>query len=206
MPPEDENPFENRPMEVDRRRRNLPPPPSETPVRPPPAVPRVNPFEGKASWDVEKKPAVRATAPEAVRARVAMGAGFGIIFGIGLFYVSVGLLTNFDFRATLLGLAGMAIAAVAPYLLMAEQMPSEKRTLHPISRKFLSGALIAGLALILFGVLAIFPGQWTVALLLLVAIVLTWVAVTLFLYSLYGGPRPPTRPPATVLPPPRRIP
>jgi len=204
MPPEDENPFENRPMEADRRKRAPPPPPAVIPG-PPPSAPRVNPFEGKASWDVEKKPQPRA-APEAFRARIAMPAGFGIIFGIGLFLISVGWLTNFDLRATLLGLAGMAIAGAAPYLMMAEQLPAEKRPLQPVTRKFLGGALPAGLALILFGVLAIFPGQWIVALLILVAIVLTWVAVTLFLYSIYGGPRPPSRPPAAVLPPPRRIP
>ena len=181
MPPKDENPFENVPVDGG-------PPPEKKP-------PRVDPFQGRASWEREGPPAKPAKPGKprkplkppaaSVRSRLALGAGFGVFFVAVVFYIAVGLIAQWELQAVAFAVVGVLLSAAIPYLFMAEHLTIRPKALQPIHTKFLAGLLLAVLAALLLALFVSYAPDLVPPLGLIALLVMTWVSVTLLLYSLF---------------------
>ena len=193
----DENPFENQPVEHDRRRRGRPPLPAtaEPLLAPEPTPPAVNPFEGRASWEtprraksparVTAKPALSALSAASDHRTLALGAGFGLIWVGILFYVSVGLVAEWQGAAVAFGVGGILLSALTPYFFMHEHLTCWKPALAPVRAKLLAGAMFALQIALTFALFLSFGSAPLTAAAVLAVPLVAWLSIALLLFSLY---------------------
>jgi hypothetical protein len=193
----DENPFENQPVDHERRRRARPAAPATAePLSAPQSVPpAVDPFEGRASWEtprpgrsparVTAKPALPVLAVVSDNRTLALGAGFGLIWVGILFYVSVGLVAGWRGDAIAFAVTGTLLSGLTPYFFMHEHLTCWKPPFAPVRAKLLAGALFALQIALTFALFLSYGSAPLTAVAVLAVPLVAWLSLALLLFSLY---------------------
>ena len=185
MPDDEENPFENRPLEFDQKRTKSS---SAQATKTQSAKRRVDPFRGKAVWERDtklqgKRTTVRPSASGA-RTREALAAGFGLTLNLILFYL-VGLLAAWEGLALLLGVLGLTFATLQPFFFMRESLSIQALPVSPVLSRFLAGLFAGLVGLVLLVGFVTYRDAFPVAIGILALSISAWLSTALLLYALY---------------------
>jgi hypothetical protein len=185
---ENENPFENQPMDYERRRARA------TSPSPAPAVTpaRADPFQGRASWEGRKKPAtspfqgVKARTEGIDPANLGFFGVFALFFAV-LLYIIAAILRGWDLSALTLGIAGGVLAGLMPYFYLGPHLPRGRLPLSPLVSKGVAAGLLGTLLIVVFYLFYVNGSSLPLALTLVSAVVSTWLGVILVLASIIRG-------------------
>ena len=180
---QDENPFENQPLDYQRRRARPSPPPSA-----PPAAPRVDPFQGKATWEVGKPKvaspfkSVRVKTDAIDPTNLGLFGAFSVLFSFLMLFIAA-ILARWDLAALLYGFVGVVLAGLMPYFYLGIHLPRAKPPVAPVFAKILAGGLLGSLLATMFLLFYAHPNALPLALALVAAVASTWLGVILLLAS-----------------------
>jgi len=183
---EEDNPFENQPLDYRNRPKPLPP------KREAPPTPAVNPFLGKASWDAPKPGRPGLPSKKASHPLVFFVAGVSPMFSAILFYIAVGLLAGWSGPALIFGVVGVVLAVLMPYFYFGDHLRRGKPPLPHGYAKFLSGLLLGGLLMLMFILFISYRATLIQAVALLAVVAVTWTSTALLISTFFYEKAPGT--------------